>query len=275
MPAKFDFEMKRDAMYKCLPEKITILPEMNGRHDKPDIEWLIADMLNNGGQLQPVIIRNDGGRAVLVAGFSRWRAVSEINSRKLYAKEPWEIKCTFANCNERGAFLRNISENRMRNPTTPVDDAHNIQRLIEVEQMDEKEIAKVYFPIAATEDELKDALKWVRGRIELIKLCSEAERAVVAGRIDETAAAALSKLTSAQQREALKKDGKITKKHIQGVKPPKPAKPAKPAKIDPELKRRLTAVIESANWDEMDETTSHIYVNLEALAALKNYVLAE
>ena len=275
MPAKFDVTMTRDAMYKCLPEDIEVRPDLNGRHDKPDIEWLIADILKVG-QLQPVIIWNDGGAAVLSAGFSRWRAVSEINRRKLYAKEPWKIKCVFANTNHQGAFLRNISENRMRNPTTPIDDAHNIQRLLEVEQMDEKQIAQIYFPIAATEDELKEAVKWVRGRVELIKLSPEAERAVIDGRLNETAAAAIAKLSSAQQREALKREGKLSAKDIKTL-TPKKARPVKPTPIEPELKRRITAVIESAEWEDFNEELFHgmILVNAEVLAALKHYVIPE
>lgn len=270
MPAKFDVEMTRDAMYKCLPQEITIRPELNGRHDKPDIEWLIADMLKFG-QLQPVLIWNDGGEAVLAAGFSRWRAISEINKRKLYEKEPWQIKCVYVRVNEQGAFLRNISENRMRNSTTPVDDAHNIQRLIEIQQMDESEIAKVYFPVASTKAELKEAIKWVRGRIELIKLTPEAEKAVVEGRVDETAAAALAKLTSAQQKEALKKGGVVSKKDVKASAPKKNKKPRK-VKIDSELKRRITAVLETADFENYDEKKGiWIEVHAEPLVALKNY----
>ena len=274
MPAKFNVEMTRDAMYKCFPEEIEVRPDLNGRHDKPDIEWLIADMLKYG-QLQPVIIWNDGGAAVLSAGFSRWRAISEINKRKLYAKEPWKIKCVFANTNHQGAVLRNISENRMRNPTTSVDDAHNIQRLLDVEQMSLEDVAKVYFPIAATEDEMKEALKWVRSRVDLIKLTPEAERAVIDGRLNETAAAAIAKLSSAQQREALKAGGKLKAKDIKALKPRK-ERAVKAVPIDPELKRRITAVLESADWDNFEESKSiQICINAEALAALRNYVLGD
>jgi ParB-like chromosome segregation protein Spo0J len=180
MPASFNVEMKRDAIYKCMPENIEVRPELNGRQDKPDIEWLISDILKHG-QLQPVGIWSDAGTPVLSYGFSRWRAISEINKRGL-TPQPFEIKCTFLKTNEQGAFVRNISENRMRNETTPIDDAHNIQRLL-AWMMTPEQVANVYFPMAATVEEVKKAVKWVNDRVELIKLTPEAEQAVISGRL--------------------------------------------------------------------------------------------
>lgn len=273
MPAKLNVKMTRDAVYKCYPEQIEIRPELNGRHDKPDIEWLITDILKNG-QIEPVEIWSDGGTPVLGLGFSRWRAISEINKRNL-TPQKMQIKCTFiARCNEQTAFLRNISENRMRNPTSPIDDAHNIQRLFNW-AMDEKDVARIYFPLAATEEELKKALKWIRETVNLAKLTPEAERAMRDGRLNETAAQAIAKLSSAQQKEALKgKDGKITAAEIKASAPKSERKPAekKSAPIDPELRRRISAVVESADWEEYDEKIStFIEVRAEDLAALKNY----
>jgi hypothetical protein len=263
MPASFNVEMKRDAIYKCMPENIEVRPELNGRQDKPDIEWLISDILKHG-QLQPVGIWSDAGTPVLSYGFSRWRAISEINKRGL-TPQPFEIKCTFLKTNEQGAFVRNISENRMRNETTPIDDAHNIQRLF-TWMMTPEQVANVYFPMAATVEEVKKAVKWVNDRVELIKLTPEAEQAVISGRLNETAAQAISKLSAAQQRKALAKEGKITAKEI------KPAKPKK-LKIDAELRRRITAALETADFENYDEATSlWIEVHAEPLIALRNYI---
>lgn len=267
MPPKCIAGMTRDVMAKCFPEEIEIRPEMNGRQDKPDIEWLITSILEHG-QLQPCGIWDDGGQAVLSFGFSRWRAISEINKRKL-APNKLQIKCVYVNCNEKGAFIRNISENRMRNETTPIDDAHNIRHLADAWQMPEAEIARIYFPTAATEDELKRAVKWIHARLELIKLTPESEKAMKDGRLTETAAAAIAKLSAAQQRAALSsKEGKITAKDIKGLKSSKP----RAAKVDGELKRRITAVTESADWSTYDENLCpKIFVTAEALAALDNY----
>lgn len=265
MAVQFNAEHSRTSEYRFLPQNIDIRPELNGRHDKPDVEWLIADILKIGQQV-PVAIWSDAGTPVLASGFSRWRAVSEINKRGLTPK-PLELRCTYIQCNEKGAFIRNISENRMRNPTSAIDDAHNINRLIEAWQMSIEEVALIYFPIAATTDEIASAVKWVSAKLELVKLTPESERAVLDGRLNESAAAAIAKLSSRQQREALaSKEGKISAKDI------KPSKP-RAIKIDPELRRRITAVLESAAWETFDESKSLlIEVHADTLAALKNYI---
>lgn len=273
MPAKFNVEMTRDALYKCFPEELEIRPELNGRHELPDVEWLVKDILEHG-QMSPVEIWNDAGSPVLVYGFSRWRAITEINRRKL-TPDKLQIKCTFiSRCNEQLAFIRNIAENRMRNPTTPIDDAHNIQKLFNY-AMDEKAVAKIYFPLAATDEELKKALKWIRETVNLIKLAPEAERAMRDGRLNETAAQAIAKLSSSQQKEVLKrKEGKISAADIKATVPSK-SKPANKKNVlldNTELRRRITAVVESADWKNYDENAStFIEVDATLLAALKNY----
>jgi hypothetical protein len=275
VPAKCTQGMKRDALYKCYPEDIEIRPQANGRHEKPDVEWLVKDILANG-QMEPVGIWDDGGKPVLSFGFSRWRAISEINQRNLTPIKQM-ITCIYLKCNELGAFTRNISENRMRNPVSPIDDAHNIQRLLNW-QMDEKDVAKIYFPTAATDAELKDAVRWIQERVKLIKLTPEAEQAMKDGRLNETAAQAIAKLSSAQQKEILKsKEGKVKAKDIKAVTPKstrgrKPNEPKAPT-MDAELLRRITAVSQTANWEDYDEAkTVWVEVNAEAMAALDNYV---
>src|SRR6185437_11405675 len=128
MAVEFEGEYNRTAEYRMYPEDIAIHPELNGRHELPDIEWLIADILANG-QHTPVVIRKDGGKATLVAGFSRWRAVSAINERNLTPVK-LQVRCTYMKVNEQQGFFVNISENHARRPTTPLDDAHNIQRML-------------------------------------------------------------------------------------------------------------------------------------------------
>jgi hypothetical protein len=269
MPASFNVPMTRDAIYKCPPENITIRPELNGRQDKPDIEWLIVDILKHG-QMQPVVIWSDGGDPVLAAGFSRWRAISEINRRGL-TPQPMLIKCVYKQTNETGAFILNISENRMRNQTTLLDDAHNIQRLFEW-TMDEEAVAKIYFPTAATEAELKDAIKWVQNTVSLVKLAPESQQAMKDGRLTESAAQAIAKLSAANQRAELKKEGKITAKDLKARSKNAAAKPKRP-KIDAELLRRITAVIQTADFANYDEKAGlWIEVDAEALSALKNYI---
>lgn len=284
MPVGFDTDIKRlEGLYEAFPEEIEVREDLNGRHEKPDVEWLIKDILAHG-QLETVAVWKDGETPVLAYGFSRWRAISLINERKL-TPAPIKIRLTYIKCNERGAFLRNISENRMRNPTSALDDAHNLTKLIESWQMSLEEIAKVYFPAQTTEDELKEALKWIADRLELVKLTPEAEKRVRAGEIDETAAQAISKLKSSHQKELLKKTGKITladaKAAVKTAKASKPKrergnKTVKAPKLAPMLKKIITELVETADFEKYDERkTVWIEVLAEKLVALKNYITPE
>jgi ParB/RepB/Spo0J family partition protein len=271
MAVNFNTENKRTSEYRFYPEDISIKPDLNGRHEKPEIEWLIADILTKG-QHTPVAIRSDGGTAVLVAGFSRWRAISEINKRKL-APVKMQIRCTYIQCStDAEAFLHNISENRFRNPTTPLDDAHNIKRLLNVYAMTDDQVAWIYFPTAKTESELKAARKFVKDRIALISLSPEAADAVRSGRVKENAATAISKLSQDQQREVLKKPGTIERKDVSA---PKAPKAPKPTPRDPELMRRISAVLEDVIGvllAEDREDEEYIEVDRVLLLNLHTYV---
>ena len=220
-----DFEEgRRTSEYRFLPEQIEVHPEMNGRHELPDIQWIVDSILRHG-QLQPITIRRNAGKPVLVAGFSRWRAVSEINEKKL-SEKPIELRCSYTALTEKQAFLANIEENRVRNATTPMDDAYNIQRLINIYQMTEDQVAANY----------RETLAWVKTRMSLIELTPEAEKALLEGRLIGSAAKAIAKLSSQQQRAVLKQEGKITSKDVKrliapvgAVKSEKAPKPEKPS----------------------------------------------
>jgi ParB/RepB/Spo0J family partition protein len=268
MAVQFAVEHKRTSEYRFYPEDITIKPDLNGRHEKPEIDWLITDILAHG-QHTPVVIRNDGGAAVLVAGFSRWRAISEINKRGL-APIKLQVRCTYVQCSESEAFLINISENRFRNPATPLDDAHNIKRLLNIYQMTDEQIAGVYFPTAKTEIELKAARKFVKDRVALISLSAEAEAAVRSGRVKESAAVAIAKLSQAQQHEVLKKEGDIDRKDL---KPAGAPKAPKPLARDPELMRRITGVLEDVAGILLDDDCpEYVEIDRKLLRDLYNYV---
>lgn len=175
---------------------LTINPALNGRHDLPDIQWLIDDIAANG-QLEPVLIRSDGGTPVLCAGFSRWRAIVEINKRKL-TPVPLKIRCSYYKGNEIDGFKVAIRENRFRNQITPLDDAYNIAQLKRWGQTEE-EIAALY----------QQDVKWVRGREKLVELTPEAREALKAGRLKAPAAVKLAKMSAEAQRQAVKGEGKV------------------------------------------------------------------
>jgi ParB-like chromosome segregation protein Spo0J len=170
---------------------IKLKPELNGRHDLPDIEPLIADIVANG-QLVPCLVRNDGGTPILIDGHSRWRAIVEINKRKL-APVPMKVSCILFKGSEKEAFLVGISCNKARNSTTPTDDGHNIARL-ERYGMSMQEIAAFY----------QEEESWCKKRLALVSLTEASRKAVKEGKVKPSAVTALAKLSEDQQREKVK-----------------------------------------------------------------------
>ena len=187
MAVEFDVKGTRTSEYLFLPEQLDVDSMMNGRHDLPDIAWIVDSILRHG-QLQPVTIRRTAGKPVLVAGFSRWRAVSQINKEKMTAK-PLSLRCSYTQLTEKQAFLANIEENRVRNATTPMDDAYNIHRLCNVYQMTVDEVADAY----------RASVSWVKGRMALIEATPEVEAQIRKGAIKGPAAKAVAKLSKEHQ----------------------------------------------------------------------------
>jgi len=256
MAVEFDIKAPRTSEYGFLPEELDVDPNLNGRHDLPDLQPLIQSILTHG-QLQPVTIRKSAGKPVLVAGFTRWRAVAEINSKRLTPK-PLRLRCSYTQLSEREAFLANIEENRVRNATTPMDDAYNINRLMRVYQMTVEDCAEAY----------RASIAWVKSRLELLELCPEAEQAVREGRLGGTAARQVAKLSKEHQQRIAASPGKIAAADIRRESPAPAPKPTKA----PDLPRLVSALFDDMTAEEIAEIASgdspYASVNRAALLAL-------
>lgn len=248
MAVEFDVQGTRTSEYLFAPEDIEVHADMNGRHELPPIEELVDSILTHG-QLQPVTIRRMAGKPVLVAGFSRWRAVTHINKKGLSPKT-LRLRCSYTALTEKQAFLANIEENRVRNATTPMDDAYNIQRLINVHQMTEEEAATTY----------RVSGSWIKGRLSLLELTPEAESAVRSGRVAPSAAVAIAKLSREHQKAAVAKEGKVTMADVRRESPT-------PTKLNP-LQKAAALVITEADEDGGDEFNS-VTITKKAVNALR------
>jgi hypothetical protein len=103
-----------------------------------------------------------------------------------------------------------------------MDDAYNIQRLINVYQMSEKDAADAY----------RASVAWIRDRLQLLELAPEAAQAVQDGRVKPSAAKAIAKLSREHQKAAVAKPGKVTAKDISAVAPKPDPKPSRPSLKD-------------------------------------------
>lgn len=203
MAVTWTIENKRDSIYGFDPADIIIKHDINGRLHAPDVEDLIASILKKG-QLQPAVVRQENGKPVLIAGHSRWTAISLINKRKL-TEEPMVLKCVYQRCNESDGLEVTWHENHARKQTTAMDDAHYFLQL-EQRGLSVKDIA----------DKLQLTPQFVKEMLALNEVEPEVQAAIATGKVSVTAAKRLKKLSADQQREKVKSNGhgKITAKAI-------------------------------------------------------------
>lgn len=200
MAVTFSTNHERGSVYKFWPKDLVIKPELNGRHDPPDITELKQSIKKNG-QIDPVTIRKENGQPVLVIGFSRYRSISELNAE--HPDQQRRIICVYTTSNEQDAYVANWAENRARSATTAMDDAHQFAQMQKWEWTT-KEISEACG--------VKES--FIKARLKLISADRAVQKAVSAGRIKPTAAAKLAELPSAQQQDAVKGEGKVTSRKI-------------------------------------------------------------
>jgi ParB-like chromosome segregation protein Spo0J len=223
------------ALYVAFPEDITIVEELNGRHDPTDIEALAADIEANDQHTPVGLRKNDDGQPVLVYGHRRWEAVALLNKKYPHSKR--KLVGTYLSVDENGAFIAAISENRFRKDVSPIDDCANINTLRKRLKFADEDIAKVYFPEAKSKEELAAALRFVKQRGSLIELAPEAATAVREGKVKVTAAVRLAKLSKNLQREKLKEQP--AKMKAKDVPAPKPKRESIPATMLPLVKKAI------------------------------------
>jgi len=278
-------EYDRGSTYKFAPEAIIVNPAENGRYEDPDIEWLVAD-IRARGQETPVTVRNDGGKPVLVFGYQRVRAIKILNER--YPADPRrKVICVFKQLNPEEAFIANISENRMRNEVTPIDDAHNIKRLLNVYGYSDDKVIAAFFPGDLTGKAREDARRWVRERMALIGLSPVAEQAVRDGRVKLHAAIQLNKLPEAEQAALVSGAGPVKIKDVNkaAAKPaPVPRKPKAsgsatefaPQTFGEPAAKRLASTGIDLNWDRPEEDEAEAgfspsYLGLQMVEAIGGF----
>ena len=204
MAAKFKVPNSRNTEYNIYPEEIVIKPENNGRTDPADVEKILRsfEMI---GQIQPVSIHNVGGQPVLISGFTRWQAAMMFNEGKPTAQR-MRLRCVLNRGDALQNTIRNVHENHYRNPTTELDNAHNIAKLMDGFGKSHEDVAEIY----------GETVAWVKKTLRLLKLSEETQQAVRSGRVKLTAAEKLISLTEEQQKMAVASGGKL----------PGPAKPS-------------------------------------------------
>ncbi|TIX49150.1 ParB/RepB/Spo0J family partition protein [Alteraurantiacibacter aquimixticola] len=111
-------------------------PDQPRRHFDEDALEELAASIAARGVIQPVIVRPIGnGRYQLVAGERRWRAAQKAQLH--------EIPAIIRDLEERDVMALALIENIQREDLNPVEEARAYQRLAELEEMTQAEIARL------------------------------------------------------------------------------------------------------------------------------------
>lgn len=144
------------------------------------------------GVLQPVICKKDGDRLLVVAGRQRIRHAREANKRLADADLPPVLIPTIMMRGTEENFIgAMVTENALRTDDTYQQKAERCRRMIQVNGMDEGDVA-VYFGVHV--QTIKQWMSW-------FDLAPEAQEAVAAGAMTPTSATKLAKLPQEKQRE--------------------------------------------------------------------------
>lgn len=203
MPPKIEsvHKVNRSDMLWIHPDDLHF-SSFTGRVDQEaDIGWLI-DSIEKHGQRQPVTFRkNHEGKAVIITGHSRKRAIAAINA-KYPDRPPMLVKALLVPCNDKEAAEQTVIENEHRRSTTPMDTAHNIRFLMENFGHTNSSVAKLY----------GHNLEWVSQHLALLSLPDPVQQELHAKTLTRTAAMPLTKVDPEVAKEIVKETSDNGKK---------------------------------------------------------------
>ena len=192
-------DVKRGDLLRVWPEDLVVNPAKRGRCFPPtqeDVESLAAKIAAMG-QLQavPVTVTFDK-RLELAAGFTRWESITWLNSQP--GAEKRRIECKVIDANEEEAFMANLSENRDRNATSVIDDAHNIRRMSEQFHKTDEEIMAFY---GTPKKPMSPS--WLEGMRSLVRLPKADQRRIHDGEISKSQGLQLAAMDPAKREQTL------------------------------------------------------------------------
>lgn len=158
------------------------------RHFDPQAVSEIAASMKLDGQLTPITVRphpKKPGTFELAAGETRWRAAKQAGLAAMIAYVQPMDDARFA--------LYVTSENLHRSDLRPLEEAQAFRTQMEVAGLS----------IASIAERHHQKPEYVRDRLRLFKLCTEAVALLDGGRIGISHALELAKLTQGEQRQAI------------------------------------------------------------------------
>jgi ParB-like chromosome segregation protein Spo0J len=141
----------RSDVFGVNPYELHVNEANRGRHTPPTNDQIVqrAVSMSDLGQIQPVEARRNPDKSLtLTLGYTRNAAARLIregftHNGKTYQNPNFMLQTRIVNCTDDEALRRNIAENTQRNNTSPIDDAHNQNKLADLGMADQ-EISDFY-----------------------------------------------------------------------------------------------------------------------------------
>ena len=148
----------------------------------------LAVSIKEHGVIQPIIVRNVNGKYEIIAGERRYKASAMAGLTK--------IPAIIRNLDDKESSKVALLENLQRRNLNPIEEARTYQKILELDQMTQEELAKT----------MGKSQSAVANKIRLLGLSDEVQDALLKEQISERHARTLLNIPdSKKQKEMLKK----------------------------------------------------------------------
>ena len=192
----------------------------------------LAVSIKEHGVIQPIIVRNIGNKYEIVAGERRYKASALAGLTK--------IPAIVRNLDDKESSKVALLENLQRKNLNPIEEARTYQKILELDQMTQEELAKT----------MGKSQSAVANKLRLLSLSDEVQDALLKEKISERHARALLTVDNQEkQKQLLNKiiANKMTVRELEEEINPKPKENISTADLEKLLNREPVSVNENAN----------------------------
>ena len=192
----------------------------------------LAVSIKEHGVIQPIIVRNIGNKYEIVAGERRYKASALAGLTK--------IPAIVRNLDDKESSKVALLENLQRKNLNPIEEARTYQKILELDQMTQEELAKT----------MGKSQSAVANKLRLLSLSDEVQDALLKEKISERHARALLTVDNqGKQKQLLNKiiANKMTVRELEEEINPKPKENISTADLEKLLNREPVSVNENAN----------------------------
>lgn len=159
----------------------------------------LAISIREHGLIQPIIVRSVNGKYEIIAGERRYKASALAGLTK--------IPAIIRNLDDKESSKVALLENLQRKNLNPIEEARTYQKILEIDQMTQEELAKT----------MGKSQSSIANKIRLLSLPEEIQRALLKEEISERHARSLLNVPTADEQKALMKKVIDTKMSVRAL----------------------------------------------------------